>query len=269
MLTPAQIDRFASFGAVTVDSPYTAAELDHASSAIDRFFPAEPASWAGGERGDVPMRRADIQGCALPELVPLIEHPFLEAAACAALGVDRVEIWATALSKTYPTPGTEFRFWEHVDLKYRLEDLDGSPRRMLCSCWVWLTDVTRERAPMMYRPGSHRVIAEHRSRRGDLHDGPNWFGELPELPFAEPTPVLARRGQVSVLTTAAVHGASTCTGTLDRKGLVVVFWSPGMVSGWAVGKRPDYIPSLIELRARMSPERRHLVPDFTPAGAVA
>jgi hypothetical protein len=47
--------------------------------------------------------------------------------------------------------------------------------------------------------------------------------DLPPLPFTEPIPLTAKAGQVSVLTTAMVHGASTNVDSELRRNLVFTF----------------------------------------------
>ena len=87
--------------------------------------------------------------------------------------------------------------------------------------FLWLTDVNEKRAPMMVRPGSHLLLGDYRE-----HD-PDWKGDLPRvapvplanlpvLPYADPIPLTATAGQVSVLTTATVHGCLLYTSPSPR-----------------------------------------------------
>ena len=79
----------------------------------------------------------------------------------------------------------------------------------------------------MYRPGSHRLIAEDVEKHGAYIQNPVPFRELPELPFADPVPLLAKAGQMTVCTTAMVHGASINIDTLPRKVMFIVFKPAG------------------------------------------
>jgi ectoine hydroxylase-related dioxygenase (phytanoyl-CoA dioxygenase family) len=127
-----------------------------------------------------------------------------------------------------PTPGAPFgQEEEHVDCGYSPEDLLAVPRRMLVSFLVWFTDVSLDRGPFMYRPGSHRQLAEHYATRPPGTDNYLPASALPSLTYAEPTPVLARAGQISVLTTATVHSASVNTGRLPRRVMFIIFKSKG------------------------------------------
>ena len=118
-----------------------------------------------------------------PELLDLIQDPFLEVVAKKTLGADAVHFFNSFIVTSYPQPGATFSFSEHVDIKYSLSDLDATPKQMLCSCLLWLSDVTEKRAPLMYRPGSHRLIAEDVEKHGAYIQNPVPFRELPELPF--------------------------------------------------------------------------------------
>lgn len=48
---------------------------------------------------------------------------------------------------------------------------EATPRRILVSFFVWLQAVTSVRAPLMYRPGSHRLLAAENSRRQQAGEG--------------------------------------------------------------------------------------------------
>src|SRR5262249_51224441 len=126
-----------------------------------------------------------------PELLQLVQHPFLESTARSALNANAIELCATALVKTFSEPGAKFSYWEHVDIKYRLSDLDSGPRNMICSCLIWLTDVTLDRAPLMFRPGSHRQIAAEMEHDPAYIDNPVETDQLPKLPYADAQPLLA------------------------------------------------------------------------------
>jgi hypothetical protein len=266
MLTPEQIERFSADGAVTVDSPFTETELTAAAAAIRRVLPeGNTGTWGGVE-----MRRDSRDCCLDEELTTLVQHPFLEALACSALGVERVAVHAMAAARSFPFPGGRPGFWEHIDLAYRLSDLEARPRRMVCSCVVWLTDVTPERAPLMFRPGSHRLIAAHRERDpAAIGEGQSWMSALPSLPFAAPVPMLARRGQVSVLTTAAIHGASVNLDTQDRLCIFVPMFPVGVpLSAHIRSELERYSPYHRALLPLLRPERRHLVTAPLPEVAV-
>src|SRR5205823_2049511 len=108
----------------------------------------------------------------------------------------------------WPEPGKPFSFRQHVDIQYPLADFRSVPRGIICSFFLWITDVNEQRAPMMFRPGSHLLIAEERARDPEWQAAsakvaPVPLEKLPDLPYSEPVPLLARAGQVSVLTTAA------------------------------------------------------------------
>ena len=114
----------------------------------------------------------------------------------------------------------------------------------------------------MLRPRSHLLLAAANERTGaDLVGKVRPLGQaqLPELPYAEPVPLLARAGQVSVLTTATVHGASVNLDDAPRKVLVITFIPAGLDVGLPeaqLRQKRDYDRSL---RAHFRPDRRHLI----------
>jgi hypothetical protein len=130
--------------------------------------------------------------------------------------------------------------------------------------FLWLTDVTERRAPLMLRPGSHLLIAAERERDPALRGAsPAVAGvslaQLPALPYADPIPLTARAGQVSVLTTATVHGASTNIDTEPRRVMVITFTAAGVEivlppAGTEQKRAYDQ-----ELRRRLRPDRAHIV----------
>jgi ectoine hydroxylase-related dioxygenase (phytanoyl-CoA dioxygenase family) len=132
---------------------------------------------------------------------------------------------------------------------------------MICGLLLWLTDVTMDRAPLMYQPGTHRKIAAAMDRDPQYIDNPVGTDRLPELNLPEPRPLLVRQGDVSVLTTSMIHGASSNTGTRDRKVMFINFVPQGV----EVRANMDHVEArnayLSELRRHFRPDRRHILPE--------
>jgi ectoine hydroxylase-related dioxygenase (phytanoyl-CoA dioxygenase family) len=165
----------------------------------------------------------------------------------------------------YPQPDTPFSFWQHVDIQYRLTDFQAVPRKIICSFFLWLTDVDERRAPMMLRPGSHLLIAGMRQHDPDWKDDPPRVApvpleRLPPLPYSDPIPLTAKAGQVSVLTTAAVHGASVNVDSEPRKNLVITFTAAGVKIGLPPHEEAQKQEYNGELRMRLRPDRAHIIP---------
>eukprot|EP01043_Picozoa_sp_COSAG02_P115804 COSAG02_NODE_52182_length_309_cov_0.980952_1_plen_86_part_01 len=57
----------------------------------------------------------------------------------------------------------------HIDHAVGLADLNSTPRRDICSIWVYLNDVPSERAAMRVAVGSHRKLAAHWDNVRALH----------------------------------------------------------------------------------------------------
>jgi hypothetical protein len=83
---------------------------------------------------------------------------------------------------------------------------------------------------------------------------------LPKLSYADPQPILAKAGQISVVTTATIHSASVNTGQTPRLVLFTI-WKP---RGFHVpfnmtdaARREEHYQAMREV---FRPDRRHLVP---------
>ena len=249
-----ELQQFDMDGCVTIDTPLTCEQISAASAAFDRLMPFR----AGLARASLTCSYYDS------ELIEIIQHPFFEEAAKSILRSDDVRFFQTAIVTAWPEPDKPFSFWQHVDIQYPLADFRAIPRRIICSFFLWITDVNERRAPMMLRPGSHLLIAEERER------DPRWSGEaavvaptplerLPALPYSDPIPLLARAGQVSVLTTAAVHGASVNVDDEPRKNLVITFTTAELNIGLTPTEEAQKREYDAGLRARFRPDRIHIL----------
>jgi ectoine hydroxylase-related dioxygenase (phytanoyl-CoA dioxygenase family) len=262
MLTDSQIDQFNRAGAVTVDSPLTEQQMSAAAAVYDRVLPFVESDNAEQSR----YRLSNACQFYDPELLDLIQHPFFETVAKQVLNAKSVNLYLAAMAHTHAEPGAEWSFDQHTDIQYCTSDLDGTPRRMVCSFFVWISDVNEQRAPLVLRPGSHRLIAEWREQDPDLKGvTPQVVGtklaDLPDLPFEEPQPVVANSGQVSVLTTGTIHGASRNVDTVPRKSLHITF-TPEDVEILLPPRQVDLKKAYDkELRMRLRKDRVHIIPN--------
>ena len=253
-LTEEQVRCFDEAGAVTIETPLTPRQIADAAAAMDRLLPFRDGQFRVS-------RTCDYDD---PALVDILQHPFFEAVAKRVLQAEQVHFFQTAILNAYPEPGLPFDFWQHVDIQFRLSDFEAVPKRILCSFFLWLTDVNEKRAPMMVRPGSHLLLARRRENETDAGTvarvAPMMLKDLPDLPFAEPIPLTAKAGQVSVLTTATVHGASTNVDTELRRNLVFTFTAADVPIGLPPEEERQKREYHKVLRERMRPERVHLLP---------
>jgi ectoine hydroxylase-related dioxygenase (phytanoyl-CoA dioxygenase family) len=253
-MTEQEVQQFDDAGFVTIDTPLTQKEIAAASAAMDRLLPFDGRNYR-------PSQTCDYFD---PALVTIIEHPFFEAVAKQALQAPSVHFFQTAILIAYPEPEKPFSFWQHVDLQYRREDFQAVPKRILCSFFLWLTDVNEQRAPMMVRPGSHLLIADHNQQEPAVPGyhpivAPLPMSALPTLPYADPIPITATAGQVSVLTTATVHGASVNVDDKPRKNFVFTFTAADMPIGLPAGDEQQKLEYHRALRPLLRPDRVHLL----------
>lgn len=260
MITEQQLQQFLEIGAVTIDTPLTGQQIGAAAAAMDRLLPFQPA-----EEGRAARHRVGTT-CSFeePALLEILQHPFFEEVARRVLRAEDVRFFQTAIVTSYPQPETPFRFDQHVDIQYCLSDIHATPRRMICSYFLWLTDVSERRAPLMLRPGSHLLIAAERERDPMLRAAPPAVAgvslpQLPALPYADPIPLTARAGQVSVLTTATVHGASVNMDVVPRKVMVITFTAAGVEIVLPPAQAEQKRTYDQMLRRHLRPDRAHIV----------
>ena len=169
----------------------------------------------------------------------------------------------------------------HIDHAVGLADFNSTPRRDICSIWVFLNDVTAERAAMRVLPGSHRDIAAHWDsmkalhRRGEplpagpIDGGAPRAGEADLAPYArmEPKPLVGQRGDAAVLTQACVHAGFHNASAEPRK-VIYTTWVAvqhlSMVGGMNSGDSELGIVSelaLIHPRIRrvLPTDRQHII----------
>ena len=259
MISAEQLRVFEERGAVTIDTPLTTKEIATAAAAIDALLPFKAAEPNQAPR----FRYGATCNYYEPALLDLIQHPFFEVVAKRVLRADASRFFQTAILASYPQPESEFSYDQHTDIQYSLEDWAATPRRVVCSFFLWLTDVNQRRAPMMHRPGSHRLVAAARSADPVLKDAlPTVQGiKMVDLPseYAAPQPVLAQAGQVTVLTTSMVHGGSTNIDSEPRKVLVMTYTAAGVAIGLPENQAATKREYDAKLRELLRPERAHLV----------
>jgi len=259
MITKEQIEQFDTKGAVTIDTPLTPDQLAAARKTFDQLLPQKEDS-----SGKLRSRVGNTGNIFEQDLLDIIQSPFLEEVAKKVLRTQAITFFQTAIIKAYPEPDAEFSFSEHTDIQYCTSDFESIPRRVVCSYFLWLSDVNEKRAPMMHRPGSHLLIAQHRQNDPELVNAvPAVVGtpkdRLPDLPYADPLPVSATAGQVSVLTTAMVHGGSTNVDTETRYSFVITCHSKGVYIGLPESQAEAKMKYDRELKEHLRPDRRHLI----------
>jgi len=261
-VTDNEAQQFLEIGTVTIDTPLTEQQVEAASAALDRLIPFQSPA-----EGQKPRYRTS-QTCSYDDqaLLDIIQHPFFEEVSKQALCTNDVRFYQTAITAAYPQPDTPWSYEQHVDIQYTLSDFRATPRRIICSFFLWLTDVNAQRAPMMVSPGSHLLLAEaneadpdRRALAGQVK--PVSLAQLPALAYAPPIPLLAKAGQVSVLTTSTVHGASVNVDSRPRKNLVLTFTAAGVEIGLPPDQEAQRHAYNRELRPRLRPERAHILPD--------
>lgn len=261
-MTDNEVRQFWEAGAVTLDTPLTEAQIEAASAALDRLLPFQPP--AEGQR---PRYRLS-QTCSYydPEILDILQHPFFEEIAKQILATEEARFYQTAITAAYPQPDTPWSYEQHVDIQYTLSDFEATPRRVICSFFLWLTDVNEKRAPMMVSPGSHLLLAavneadpERRANTDRVR--PTALAQLPALNYADAIPLTAKAGQVSVLTTSTVHGASVNVDSAPRKNLVFTFTAAGVEIGLPPAEEEQRLAYNRELRRHFRPERAHIIPE--------
>ena len=158
-LTDAQLAEFEQHGAITVDTPFTSAELDAVEAVWDRLCARDDlATLRTG-----PRRDAELGGYFDQECLDVFQHPWIEAAAKQLLLAEAVHLYQTAGTIVWPaSPGgdddseggwqAEWAQAAHIDTQTTWADFTARPRRTILCIWLWLSDVPAERGAMRYVP---------------------------------------------------------------------------------------------------------------------
>ncbi len=269
ILSEEQVNRFDADGVVTIDSPFTPEEIEVVAKLMDEMLPYEEDKKdsydATRVTRDIMAKGGRLYEYYNPALLKIYQHPFIEGAAKQLLFTDEVTFHGLAMSKTYPLRVAKKVLGEHLDTKYSYSEFMSRPRRIGISALIYFTDVTTERAPFKFWPGSHIPIGKYYDDHPDLLDyegAPR--SELPDLPFGEPKKVLAHAGQITFFYNSILHGASENTDTEARK-VIYLGLKPKDLE-YRVGK---YTRSKDELKNfykemihHLPADRQHLVPEI-------
>ncbi|MGA1197264.1 MAG: phytanoyl-CoA dioxygenase family protein [Candidatus Latescibacterota bacterium] len=271
-LTDAELNTYQDEGAVIIDTPFTSEELDKAEAAWDRLT----------TNGAPPYED--------PDYVNLVQHPYLEAVAKKVLKAQAVHLWGGVRPhERAPSKGpfgSARERWEkgyHTDIQATWEDFNATPRRMRAELWLWVNDVPIDRGAMRILPGSHKPIMEHWSRvltpehkaelprvhglRPDPTEKslayPECVPQLSDTLWAdqEPVPQVARRGQMLILCSAGLHSAWENEDVVPRKAMTTSWVANGVKCGLPKNQRDGVLSFFPELRKKLRPERKHIVPE--------
>ena len=320
-LTAEELQQFETHGAVTVDTSFTLAELEAAERGWDKLAAAQ-RELKGGDAERQGYREMGVR--SWPTLaydaatIDVLQHPWFEAVVKQALRADAGLFFQQSNNLVLPTPlphppaEEQWAAKAHCDTQLTTSDWEATPRRTVLCFWLWLSDVPERGGAMRYVPGSHLRTAAHwesvaspvgrlampRIYGTDIQERPAGRNEsrstLPEsgehgswLREQEPVPLLARRGQCTVMTTALLHspwyvhkrrttrfpGKSlrkiACVSRLNddsspRKGMHFAWTAAGVPVGLPAGQDEDGQEIYPVLRERLRPERRHIIPEVYP-----
>lgn len=255
-LTNEQITRFIEDGVVVIDDLLPISVIDDAQASMDTLYAEHPEK-----------RTGIIEYATGAGLEALYQHENLERAAQQILDAERVELVGTATLHKAPQRET----WsynaesEHVDAQFNLDEWHSSPRHVFVVFMVFLDDVPADRAPTVVRLGSHMQLARHLGSAPAYRAKPVFIKDLPELGYAEPTPLTGTKGQVAVGTTALVHTGSHNASDKPRKLLFVTFAPRGSKLCFNVDREHRRLAYLEGLQKRLPPARRYIV-ESTIAG---
>ena len=225
-ISDAQLAEFTARGYVTIDSPFTPAQLRAAIETLDAITTHDPNQGFEEEGPDGRMRPTGNHrshpnlrgGLSRAEnfsqaLLDLMQHPWQEQVARRVLRSSDVVLTNGVSVYSYPEPEPPEAYTFHIDEKATREEMAATPFGRTASLWLWLTDVTPDTGPLMVHPGSHFTLADARQR--EPWPWPEGQGmpahKLPPglLELLEPAePILARAGQVTLFNYATLHSAS-------------------------------------------------------------
>lgn len=272
MVTKADLETYERNGAVTIDTPFTEEELDLAEEAWDRIKASGDPAYTD------------------PGYVDMMQHPHFEAIAKQVLKANAVHLWwgltpheRPAWTKPFDSPQDQWKNGCHVDIQATWEDFQATPRRMRAELWLWVNDVPADRGAMRVLPGSHRPIMEHwgkvltpeqKAMLPRVHGlvpqpteravaYPEGVPELVDTPWSdhEPVPYTAKRGQMLILCSTALHSAWQNQDTEPRKAMGTAWIAEGVTCGLPKKQRDGLMAYFPELRKRLRDDRKHIAPD--------
>ena len=273
MITDDQLNQYETQGAITIDSPFSEAELDRAEAAWDRLKTSGDPSYTDSDYVDV------------------IQHPYFEEIAKNVLRAQAVHLWwgldpheRGPAEPPYASYGEQWARGCHIDIQATWEDFTATPRRMRAELWFWLNDVPADRGAMRILPGSHRPIMqhwsqvltpEHKEQLPRVHGlrplpvpeqqiaYPEYVPDLKGTPWIEfePTPFTAKRGQILVLCSAGLHSAWQNEDDVPRKAMGTTWIASGVSCGLPKSQREGVMEFFPQLKSKLRPERSHIVPD--------
>lgn len=248
-LTESEIAAYEARGFLNVAQVASPEEIQAANAAFEQVY----------EGGAHPILNGWAD-CVFDErLLGLATSEACEALAKQVLAADDVELFTVMVRVREPEPGATWALeWEHIDCRYSLAQLRAVPRQKLCGIYLWLTDMTPERAPLMIKPGSHWQIAETVKGADGYIGQPINACDLPDLDYAPYEMITAAAGDVTLLETACVHSGSTNLTSTARRVLVAGYRPRGSAAAngeWFAPRREAFQAAL---RERLPPERRHL-----------
>lgn len=250
IITPAITDAFIQRGLALVDALLPRDVIDAAAASFAQLYRDHPSRHTG-------IIEQPTGAC----IEALYQHPALETAAKSILGADAVDLVHSAALHTLPgeAPWGYDPASEHVDIQFNRDDWLQTPRRIIVTFMVFMDDIPADRAPTVVRPGSHLQIAQHWGSRPAFQDHPVRIADLPNLPYAEPVPIVGRVGQVAISSTAVIHAGSRNASDRARQMLFVYFTPRGLNLRFNVDREHLRVAFLRGLAERFAPERAHLV----------
>jgi len=248
-ITKDELARYHRDGFITIQTPFS--DLAPLIAALDAGPSLE------GWRVDY-HPRANIG--TDPELVRFVTHPFFEALAQRVLRAESVALASLAYRRSVPTPGIPRGLEEeHTDFRCSRADLRASPARYLCACLVWLGDVTVDTFPIHVRPGSHLAVARYHEAHPE-EDSAESGQPVPDIPLAPTQPVLARAGDLTLLSGPLVHSGSL-GGSRERRVLFVEYRATRTRFPYYVNDDPIRRDRYFhQLSHHVPAERAHVVP---------
>ena len=225
-VSDSQLAEFEARGFVTLDSPFSSAQLRAVTAALDEMTVHDP-SHGFDEEGPDGLRRPtgnhrshpNLRGGMsraenfTPAMLDIMQHPWQEQVAQRVLRSDDVVLRNVSAVYSFPEPEPPETYTFHLDERTTRNEMAAEPFRGTASLWLWLTDVTPDCGPLLVHPGSHLTLADAWDRqpwswpRGTACQA--WRLDQARLQQLAPAePVLARAGQVTLFNYATLHSAS-------------------------------------------------------------
>ncbi len=141
------------------------------------------------------------------------------------------------LKKLYnrkPIPFQTLNFYKGTEQKLHSDQIHfcSDPENFMCGVWIALEDITMEKGPLVYYPGSHKMeflnMQKLNLKVGDYPSYENKIADIIDKSDFKPEYGLIKKGDAIIWHANLIHGGSKRIDDLSRISMVIHYFFEGM-----------------------------------------